>query len=555
MAGTASISGIISGLKTDDIIAKMMELAAAPVTRLEARKTALSAKITAWQEMNTRILALKTKAYALANPLTFQTKDLTTSDSDILTGSASSTAQAGTYFIKVNATAKTHQLKTQGFADINSTTIGTGTVTVGAGSAGRTATNLLAGTVESVTLATNTTLTTGSQTLVIDAVGTSATREMTATYAGADEAAARAQDAGAAGTITVNGVDLAFDDSDTVGEVVDAINARTGDTGVVASITGSADDWHVTLTQQTHGSNKEVVYAETAGILNGGAGNDYTVAGTDAAAHIGSLLFNSGLGDTLQSANGDIIVLNSDATAGTKDNAFEIVGASSITVSSTNNTLAGLRDAINAASAGVTASIINDGSGTAPYRLIITSNTGGAAGQITLNADGLSGGTTPTFSTMQAAQDASLTLGEGAGAITITKGSNTITDLISGVTLNLKSADANTTVTVEIKSNTSAAKQAVKDFVEQYNNLIDYIGPQFQYNATTNTAGTLFADSRLRSILSDLRSKISNPISGLSQTIKVMSQIGITSTTNDKLQIDETQLDNALANNLSSVKK
>jgi flagellar hook-associated protein 2 len=156
---------------------------------------------------------------------------------------------------------------------------------------------------------------------------------------------------------------------------------------------------------------------------------------------------------------------------------------------------------------------------------------------------------------MQAAQDASLTLGEGDGAITITKGSNTITDMISGVTLNLKSADAGTTVTVDIKSNTSTTKQAVKDFVEQYNNLIDYINPQFQYDATTNTAGTLFADSRLRSILSDLRSKISNPISGLSQTIKVMSQIGITSTTNDKLQIDETQLDDALANNLSSVKK
>lgn len=555
MAGTASVSGIISGLKTDDIIAKLMELANAPVKRLEARKTALSAKITAWQEMNTRILALKTKASALASPLTFQTKDLTTSSSDILTGTASSTAQAGTYFIKVNATAKTSQLKTQGFADINSTTIGTGTITVGAGAAGRTTANLLAGTVESVTLAANTTLTAGSQTLVIDAVGTSAAREMTATYAGADETAARAQDAGAAGTITINGVEFAFDDSDTVGEVVDAINARTSDTGVVATITGSADDWHVTLTQQTHGTNKAIVYAETAGILNGGSGNDYTVVGTDASGHIGSLLFNSGVGDTLQSANGDIIVLNGEATTGTKENAFEIVGANSITINSTNNTLAGLRDAINAASAGVTASIINDGSATAPYRLIITSNIGGTAGQITLNANGLSGGMTPTFSTMQTAQDASLTLGEGDGAITITKGSNTITDLISGVTLNLKSADTDKTVTVDIKSNSSAAKQAIRDFVEQYNNLIDYIGPQFQYNATTNTAGTLFADSRLRSILSDLRSKISNPISGLDQTIKVMSQIGITSTTNDKLQINETDLDDALANNLSSVKK
>ena len=553
MAGTASISGLISGLKTDDIVSKLMELASAPVRRLQAQKTTLSNKISAWQELNTRILALKTKSSALANPTTFQSKDLTSSDSTILTGTASSSGQIGTYFIKVNATARTHQLKTQGYADTGTTSIGTGTVTVGAGSAGRTATNLLSGTVESVTLAPDSSLAAGDQTLVIDSVGASATSQMTAAYSGADEAAARAQDAGAAGTITINGDALAFSDSATLGDVVDAINAESATTGVAASITGSVDDWHVTLTQQTHGSNKQIAYSEDASILNGGPSGDYTIAGTNALAHIGSLVFDQGVGDVLQSADGDIIVLNAAATTGTKTNAFEIVGGTTVTINSTNNTLAGLRDAINASNAGVTATIINDGSSSTPYRLILTSGTSGTGGEITFSTSGLSGGTTPTFSTMQAAQDASLTLGEGAGAITVTKGSNTITDLISGVTLNLKKADTETTITVHITAKTSSAKQAITDFVDQYNSLIDYINPQFRYDATTNTAGTLFADSRLMLMVSDLRSKISNPITGLSGDIKLLSQIGITSTTDDKLVINEADLDDALANDLDGV--
>jgi flagellar hook-associated protein 2 len=89
--------------------------------------------------------------------------------------------------------------------------------------------------------------------------------------------------------------------------------------------------------------------------------------------------------------------------------------------------------------------------------------------------------------------------------------------------------------------------------VDQYNSLMDYINPQFKYDATTQTAGTLFADSRLISIVFDLRSNISNPISGIGGSIKVLSQIGVTSTTNDKLEIDGTKLESALADKLHDV--
>jgi len=360
MPGTASISGVVSGLKTDEIIAKLLELEGASVRRLEARKAALQTKLTAWQDLNTRVLALQTKANALSTKSAFQVKSFTSSDEDIATGSATSTADVGTYFLKITQLAKTHQIKTQGYADINTTKVGTGTVTI-----------------------------------------------------------------------------------------------------------------------------------------------------------------QVGTGDEVE-----------------------------ITIDDTNNTLAGLRDAINKSDAEVTASIINDGTGT-PYRLVITSDTMGTDGEITLEST-LSGGTTPTFSDLQAAQDASITFGEGAGAITVTKSTNTVTDLIPGVTLNLVDADASKTITVNIQHNTASIKQGIKDFVEQFNNLMTFIEEQSDYDPETSTAATLFGDSNLRFIQSDLRSRISNPITGLSQSIKVLSQIGIT-TSGDRLIIDETDLDEALTDDVDAV--
>ena len=101
MPGTTSISGVISGLKTDDIISKLLELERIPITRLEAKRTALNAKLKAWQDANTRILAVKAKADLLAQSSTFEAKLFTSADETILKGSADWSAQAGTYYLKV----------------------------------------------------------------------------------------------------------------------------------------------------------------------------------------------------------------------------------------------------------------------------------------------------------------------------------------------------------------------------------------------------------------------------------------------------------------------
>jgi len=366
MPGTASVSGIISGLQTDEIISKLIELQRAPIVRLQAQRNSLNAKLQAWQECNTRILALKTKADSLANLATFNAKTVTSSDETIIRGSASSSALEGTYYLKVNALARAEQRSTQGFADTTVTSIGTGTVTI------------------------------------------------------------------------------------------------------------------------TVGSGAPV----------------------------------------------------------------------EITIDETNCTLAGLRDAINRANAGVSATIVNDGSASNPYRLLITSKTMGEAGALEITST-LSGGVTPNFDTViQSAQNASVTLGEGENAITIQKNSNTITDLIAGVTLDLRKADTNALVSITVGNDTASVKQAITDFVTQYNNLVDFINQQFTYNPETNTAGTLFADSNLQAIQTNIINKLFAPVSNLNQTIKLLSQVGITSVTSDgRLTVEETKLDEALANSIADVRR
>lgn len=555
MAGTSSISGVISGLDTSTIIDKLMAVAQAPITRLQDSNAIYTNRLTAWQDLNTRFLATKIKADALSDPKAFQLNSLTSSDTAI-SGSTDDTAAVGTYFLTVKTLAKTQQIKTQGYADTTTATLGTGTITIGVGQSGKVAANYLSGTVTSVSVGSNSTLAMGSQSLVVDSVGSAANNEMSGTFAGADATAARLATVGTAGNISINGSSIAVSADQTMGDVVDAINTKTTTTGVTATITGSADNWHITLSNQSQGSDKKVTYTEDASILNGGSSNNYDIAGTDASGHIGTVQFNVGKGNILESSGGDFITLDTSATVGTKDNAFSVQGKTTITLDDKNNTLSGLATAINNADVGVKATIINDGSTTAGYHLVLTSTTSGTAGTIDLDTSSLTGGTTPTFTNLQAAQDATITLGSGDGAINVTKGSNTITDLIPGVTLNLNKADETNMIQVDISSDTDTIKQKITDFVDQYNNLTKFFTTQASFDTTNNSSGgPLFGDSRLQGMQAQVRSLVSKAVPGANSNMQLLSEIGITSSSNDQLSINSTTLTDALTNNLSDVKR
>lgn len=227
-----------------------------------------------------------------------------------------------------------------------------------------------------------------------------------------------------------------------------------------------------------------------------------------------------------------------------------------VTIAEGQNSLQGITAAINASGANVTASIINDGTGT-PYRLVITGKdtknyTVNFAGLTTLPAGG-TGSLTPTLlgpadPSYQAGVNASFKL----DGVTITKTSNTVSDAITGVTLNLLKEGATTTFAVT--NDTDGVTQKINDFIKAYNSAITPINLQSVYNPDTKTAGILSGDSTLRTVQSKLSSLLTTPVSGATGVYKTLASIGITSDKKDgTLSVDSAKLADALSNHFDDV--
>jgi flagellar hook-associated protein 2 len=210
-----------------------------------------------------------------------------------------------------------------------------------------------------------------------------------------------------------------------------------------------------------------------------------------------------------------------------------------ITITNSNNTLNGVRDAINNANAGVTATIINDGTET-PYRLLITANESGTANAFTVT-DNLSGGQALILTQAQEATDARFTV----NGISITKSTNTISDVISGVTFTLKSPASNP-VTLNVNKDIDAIVQAFDDFISSFNS-------QFTYSSSTHKAGILSGDSTLRRIQSTLQNNIVQSISNRFTDYRVASQVGLKFNRDGSLSMDEAKFRSALSSNFTAV--
>jgi flagellar hook-associated protein 2 len=232
-------------------------------------------------------------------------------------------------------------------------------------------------------------------------------------------------------------------------------------------------------------------------------------------------------------------------------------GTVSLTIDGTNNTLEGIRDAINAAAPGVTASIVNDGSGT-PYRLALSSSNSGLSNSFKITTSGGDGtinsllGYDPAgaqnMTQTLAAQNAQLTV----NGIAITSASNSVSEAIQGVTLTLKNITA-TPANLEIARDTAAINTAASGFVEAYNALVSQIKSRSAYGTGTGGTGggVLEGDSTLRLMQDQMRGIFNTPPSG--GTLTTLGQIGISFQQNGSLQLDSSKLNSALTANFSDV--
>ncbi|SDZ83546.1 flagellar filament capping protein FliD [Nitrosospira multiformis] len=227
--------------------------------------------------------------------------------------------------------------------------------------------------------------------------------------------------------------------------------------------------------------------------------------------------------------------------------------AQTITIEPSSNTLSGVRDAINAANAGVSATIVNDGAGN---KLVLTAKDPGAASSLkitvsdddggNLDTTGLSalafdptvgGGSGKNLIQVQAAQDAKLRI----DGIDIVKSSNTITDAIEGVTLSLLKTNAGSPTTLNVSPDTAAAKTAVEAFVKSYNSINQTLSNLSAYNPGAKKGAILQGDSAAFSIQRGIRSALT-AMMGDGRGFTSLSQIGVTLQKDGSLAVDSAKL-------------
>ncbi|MBI4849267.1 MAG: flagellar filament capping protein FliD [Nitrospirae bacterium] len=229
----------------------------------------------------------------------------------------------------------------------------------------------------------------------------------------------------------------------------------------------------------------------------------------------------------------------------------------SITVAN-GTTLDGLKNLINddTGNPGVTATIVNDGVGATPYRLIITGDDKGAAKSITVDAGTTLDGTGSTtnftsaaFTQTKTAADADFTV----DGLQIKRSSNSIADVIEGVTINLKKG-LNASSTITVTADRTAIKAQISSFVSAYNDAVDVISANSDYNSTTKVSGVFFGEATARSIRDSLRSYISGTVSGQPDDMTILAQLGITTNSKTgKLDVNSSTLDTKLASDLEDV--
>lgn len=197
----------------------------------------------------------------------------------------------------------------------------------------------------------------------------------------------------------------------------------------------------------------------------------------------------------------------------------------------------------------VNASIINNGSGATPYKLVITAANTGTDYRITSIADtstglGMAQGLT--------AQDLSFTI----DTIAVTKNSNIVDDVVDGVTFNFISDNLVSDIFVNVDNDKATLKSNINSVINAYNDVKSFINLVTKYDTENETVGPLLGDGNVASVRSKLESIISNTIPGLASSarFKSLGEIGIsTSADTGELEIDDDELDDALEENFDAV--
>lgn len=212
-----------------------------------------------------------------------------------------------------------------------------------------------------------------------------------------------------------------------------------------------------------------------------------------------------------------------------------------IKIDDTNNSLEGLRDAINKANIGISASIVSDGGS---FKLLMTAKTG-AKNEIEITAveDAGSPGlasfnfneTTRNLTQQQEGKDAILRI----NGLQVNRESNHVTDVIDGLEFDLFASSASETISITISEDKGAAEQTIRDFVTAYNTFRSEVEKLIGFNSEEDDYGSLRRDPLAKNLVETIRNTLTNVIPGAQGVFSTLSELGIRTERDGSLKIVE----------------
>jgi flagellar hook-associated protein 2 len=497
-----ALTGLGSGLDTNSIIAQLVALERQRITQVQTRATAQSNALTAYGTLRAKLTELRAAAQSLVKGTDWNLLTATSSDDDAVGVTATSGTFTGSMAFRVTALATSGAVRSANTITGLSTRVTTGSaifVAAGGKQFGFSA------------LTADDTVTTGSHSIVITQSSGGAKK------VGAAALAASTVIDGSNNSLqlTVNGasatVNIAAGTYDRQ-QLATALQAALDAQGV--GVTASVDSANMLQLATTSEGSAATLR------ITGGTAIAPLVLTTDASDNVGvdgKLTVDGGAVQTF----GNVTALSAGTSVTIAAGAGNITGVISgglrtgtLTGNQVNvgdGSLSSVVAAINSAKSGVTAAAVQVG--TNIYRLQISSTTSGANGDPNIGLAEFDSAVVGSMTTLAQGADAQITVGSGAGQYTVTNSSNTISNLLPGLSLTLKQVTTSD-VTVTLDRNADGLADKVQKIVDAANALRTEIDKATAYDASTKKASALTGDSTTRRLVSEINAAISAAVPG-----------------------------------------
>ncbi len=517
-----SALGVGSGIDLQALVDGLVAVEGSRKTALQTSVTKRNSLIANYQGLNSLFSNLRSAAEALTLPSNWKAKTASSSSTNVF-AAATTSAVSGTFQFSVKQLATAQVMASLGSVSSTDAVIGTGSMLLGSG-----------GALGIRSMSGDASLAVGSHTFTVTQASTGAS------ISGGALADSVTIADGATLDVTIDGTARSI-----------ALTAGTYTRQGLADMIKSASGGDLAASVNANGSLKLATSHEGSsaslaigsGTANGALGLTATgaVSGTDGVIEV------DGIANTVSSIKPDgsnSVTLN--ASAGSVNVTFSgglrVGEATMKNIDLGDGKLSTVADAINNANVGVSAAIVQVNTG--EFRLQLQATKTGTEGAIAADFSKFSA-TLGELSTVSNAQNAVLQVGSGSGAYSISSSTNTLKDVLPGVTLTVKEANPSELVSVTVGGDTDAIVKRVASLVESVNAILGNIKSNSAYNPATKTGGVFMGNFAVQNLQRNLSSAMSQFFP--SSSLNALAAVGIKSSSAGGFEFDQAKFKEAFA--------